>query len=132
VIGLLIGLMPLKWSEGLKRAMALGATIIAVAGLTVLLATCWLRSHDRKVIEDHETGISKKITTATEAANATADAKDASRRTIMASDQAEIRKAIDDAEQQHPDEVRRPAGPAARAAADGLRGRAAKARSAAH
>ena len=58
--------------EPLRRGFALVTACLAVLALTGLLWTCWLRSHDKAVVAEHELEIAEQIGQATEAANADA------------------------------------------------------------
>lgn len=110
--------------ESLRRPVAVATTVVAVAALCGLLWTCWLRDHDRDVIDRHEAGIEKQIGEATGAANETANANDTRRQVENARADELTREAIRDAEAQHPDEVRRDSGPATRNVLGELRKRA--------
>lgn len=118
--------------ERLRRAAAIATTVAVVATLCGLLWTCWLNKHDDKVVEQHEAGITEKITTATNAANDVANTRDAERRENDARADEQLRKVIADAEKDNPVEVRHSAGPAVRNVLGKLRERAPSPRPAAH
>lgn len=111
----LIGLP--QWAKFILSALA----IFAAAAL-------WLHFHDKGVIEEHEAGVVKAVSKATEGANATAVANDTVRASQRAEDSAETKGRINEAVTSNPGAARAAAGPAARAAADSLRDRAGKAR----
>lgn len=104
-------------------------------GAVLLLALCawlWLRSHDAKVIDTHEAGITEQVTTATTAANDAANANDTKRQADNARADEQLRGTIDAAAKDHPEEVRRPAGPAVSGTLDRLRERQTSPRAPAH
>ena len=110
----------LALSRPVRIALAILAGVIALG----LIAILWLRAHDRAVIDNHEAKITTQIGQATTAANEAANANDAKRAATNAVDAARNEEAIRHAEEQHPDEVRRPSGPAVNAITDRLRERA--------
>jgi hypothetical protein len=97
---------------------------IGAVGLVAALLL-WLHFHDRGVIDRHEAKIEARVTAATQAANDTANANDTRRQVEDAKAAVLTEEAIRHAEAEHPAEARAPAGPAARAAVDSLRRRAA-------
>lgn len=128
-MGFLIGIFArMGLPERFRRLAALVTAIIAAAALCALLWTCWLNNHDSEVIDQHEAGITKQVTEATTAANATANANDTKRQADNARADEQLRGAIDDAEAKHPEAARAAAGPVTSAALDRLRARQAKAR----
>lgn len=114
--------------ERFRRAAALVTSVIAVAALCGLLWTCWIRSHDAAVIEDHEAGITAKVTEATTAADNAANANDAKLGAENARADEQLRSTIDAAEKANPEAVRRDAGPATRDVLGKLRERTPPAR----
>jgi hypothetical protein len=116
-------LNPLAWPRWAQGALAL-----ALAALAVVL---WFRAHDAAVIDNHEAGITEKVTTATNAANDVANTKDAERRENDARADEQLREVIRDAQAKHPEEVKHDAGPATSAVMRRLRERAAASRPAA-
>ena len=98
---------------------AIGAIGIVAAALL------WLHFHDKRVVDQHEAGITAEVGAATQAANDAANANDTRRQVEDARAAVLTEEAIRRAQEDHPAEVVAPAGPAARAAADSLRRRAA-------
>lgn len=100
----------------------------AIAGLAAAIAlgiaaALWVHFHDKSVVRQHETEVSAQVGAATDAANETANANDARRQLENAKAEVLTQEALRHAENEHPAEVRRPAGPAVRAVADQLRRR---------
>ena len=105
---------------GVPRWLVLAGAIAVLVGGCALLVRC----HDRGVIERHEEARSARQARAVSEADRTAIANDAQRAQVRAADSQKTKEAIDHAEAIDPEAVRRPAGPAVRAAADSLRDRA--------
>ena len=97
---------------------------IGAVGIVAALLL-WLHFHDRGVIDRHERHIEARVTAATQAANDTANANDTRRQVEDAKAAVLTEEAIRHAQEDHPAEVRLPAGPAARAVSEQLRNRAA-------
>lgn len=116
---------------GLPRSVRRALAVIAIAAAVIAAGAAWLALHDRRVVADHQAEATAKAAQATIRADRAAIAADAVREVQRQADSAATRKAIDHAEQDHPEAVRRPAGPSVRAAADSLRRRAATSRHAA-
>jgi len=116
-----------RWGFGerVSRMLGYATTLICGAALLGLLWTLWLHRHDRAVVERHEAKIEARVTAATQAANDTANANDTRRQVEDAKAAVLTEEAIRHAEAEHAAEVRLPAGPAARVAADSLRNRSA-------
>jgi len=114
-----------RWGvpQGLRKPLAYVGAALAAIALLGLLWAIWLHFHDKVVIERHETVIAREIDRATTAADAAANANDARRRIDDARAAILTEEALRHAEQDHPVEVRAPAGPGARAVADSLRTR---------
>ncbi|HEX2794706.1 MAG TPA: hypothetical protein VHN58_09795 [Croceicoccus sp.] len=112
---------------GLSRSARLA--LIIAAGIVAIVVG--LRLHDRQVVTAHDAKAAAASAQATIRADRAAIAADAVREAQRQADSAETKEAIDHAEQENPEDVRRPAGPAVRAAADSLRRRAAASRNAA-
>lgn len=114
-----------RWGLGerVQRILAVGTAVVAMAGLCGLLWTCWLHRHDRRVIDDHEAGIAQDMAEDIDRAEHAAAEGDKERQAEAAMADADNRKAIDDAGQDHPEDVRGAAGPAVNAVADRLRNR---------
>lgn len=107
------------------RWTALGAAILAGIAAATL---AWLHFHDARVIDQDRAQSRADTAEAVTRADRAAIAADATRQQQRDADSAETTKAIDNAKTKHPVEVRRPAGPAVRAAADSLRRRSAASR----
>lgn len=123
MLGLISLLASLGVAERFRKPVACIALVVAVIALLGLLWAIWLHNHDASVIERHEEKITDQVDAATEAANATANANDAVRQSENARADEQLRGAITDAQTQHPDETRRPAGPAVSGTLDRLRAR---------
>jgi len=104
---------------GLPRWAHLLMGAVALAGAALL----WLQFHDRGVVKKHEAGVSAQVAETVTHADRTAISADQERARQRATDSAETKGAIANAQAKHPDEVRRAAGPATNAAADSLRKR---------
>ena len=75
-MGLLIALFA-RWGlpEWVRRPLAFITTALAAAALLGMLATCWMRRHDKQVIETHEAAITQSV--AAQAASASTAAASA-------------------------------------------------------
>jgi hypothetical protein len=127
----MIGLLIAKFAsmglpESVRRPLAVVSTGLALAALCGLLWTCWLRSHDSKVVEAHELEIAQEVAEQIDQAEHAAVAADQQRQAAAVAIDAANRKAIDDASAKKPESVRGAAGPAVNAVADRLRARTGK------
>lgn len=117
--------------RGFPRIVRLA--LLIAAGVAAFVA--WLAIHDRGVVKAHDAKAAATTARAVTRADRAAIAADAQREVQRQADSAETRRAIDNAVHAKPEDVRRPAGPAVRAAADSLRrrqqGRSAASRNAA-
>lgn len=112
--------------QRVRRVLTYVGLAVLAVGLLWGAWRLWLSDHDADVVDTHEAGIAKRVTTATEAANATANANDAVRQSENTRADEQLRGAITDAQTDHPDETRRPAGPAVSGTLDRLRRRQAE------
>ncbi|MDR7101466.1 hypothetical protein [Croceicoccus sp. BE223] len=127
-VGILAGIRA-AWSAFVELPRAVHVALIVLVG--VIAAVAWLARHDARTIQAHDAKAAAATSQAVTRADRAAIAADAQREIQRQAASAETREAIDHAEDIHPVEVRRPAGPAVRAAADSLRRRAAASRDAA-
>ncbi len=110
-------------SARLARPLVIAAGALLVAAALLGLARCAIGAHDRRVVADHELRQSLAEAIAVAGARAAADAANASAELLARRRDERLKERIDNAVKDHPDAVRRPAGPAVGGVLDELRGR---------
>lgn len=111
------------WIAALNRPLARIGLALMLAVAALLGWRLWLSSHDRAVIAAHEARVAAAVQKRAVEAGGRADRADALARARANARADKIKQEIDNGIQSHPEEARRPVGPASAAALDELRRR---------
>jgi hypothetical protein len=113
----LFGLFGKKVTDKTAKAVGIGALVALAAALIALFFVI----HDHNVIKNHDAGQEAKVQTAVVGADRYAGDQKQARDQDFANSQASVGNAIGTAVAAHPDEVKKPVGPASQSYYDELR-----------